>query len=168
MTLSHFLTCWKGVTALLLFGWRGITIMVSSSFDLFMCERYLLGYYYHWCTLLIYKSLTMVVLFFLNLLMDNHCCILGCTLLISSECLIRLAEHYPPQGFNEGFFWTEKKLLLRRLRRVNEGLSPLYLRFLGIWNKECTSTTTFLFKSTPFEIFGILLIILPPEIFCFI
>src|SRR4051794_8394903 len=67
---------------------------------------------------------------FLNLLKDNHCCILICVLLMNFECSTRLTEHYPAPGLNMRVFHIEKKLLLQG----SKGLTRDYLPYISsVW-----------------------------------
>src|SRR3954462_5549253 len=97
-------------------------------------------------------GITIVVLSFLNLFKDNHCCIFRCKLLMNFDCLIRLIERYPAPGLNVRvfsyiFFLYRKETPTSRLKGVNDGLSPLYLQCLGIRNNACTSSAEFYSKA---------------------
>ena len=117
--------------------------LVLSSVDLLVCERYPLKYRPPLMHTADGRGITIMVLTFLNLRKDSHYCILRCVLLFEFWTLGQINWTLPcPWLKCEGFFvWKEKKLLLRRLRGVDEGLSPLYLRCLGIWNNACISST---------------------------
>ena len=58
------------------------------------------------------------------------------------ECMTKLTGNYPAPRLNvRVFFFVQKETPTSWLKGVDEGLSPLYLRCLGIWNNACTSST---------------------------
>src|SRR3954471_3349434 len=91
-------------------GRRGITVVVSAYFDLLL------------------RGITISFFTVLNLLKDNHCCILRCSLPMNFERSIRLTEHYPAPRLNARFSCIEKKLLLQGSKGVDKGLISLYLQ----------------------------------------
>src|SRR3954468_18596397 len=95
-------------------GRRGITVVVSAYFDLLL------------------RGITISFFTVLNLLKDNHCCILRCALLMNFERSIRLIEHYPAPRLNVRVFSYRKETPTSKLKGADKALTSLYLQCLGI------------------------------------